>query len=129
MPRPGSAGARSFGLRSGCFRLNLARQLAEKDLLQLDLVAGVVNVDAHEPSIRVVIEDNALRNLAALNARAVAQLDVQRVGIGVIIELLGWNPRSGKALWVVILSSSVTTRRYRPSSSGIAAQNRQRLVS
>ena len=107
VPRPraggGAEGGRNFGLRSGCFRLNLARQLAEKDLLQLDLVAGVVNVDAHEPSIRIVIQDNALRNLAALDARAVAQLDVQRVCIGVVVELQGWKPRPGKALWIVII--------------------------
>ena len=34
---------------SGRFRLNLAGQLAEQDFLQLDLVAGVVHVDVHEP--------------------------------------------------------------------------------
>lgn len=118
-----------FSQQSGRFHLNLARQLAQEDFRQLDLVAGVVHVDAHEPPFGVVIQNNALRNLTAVNARAVAQLDGQSVGIGVIVEFHDWNPRSGKALWIVNLSSSVTTRRYRPSGSGIAAHNRQRLVS
>jgi hypothetical protein len=41
-------------------KVQLARQLAEQDFLQLDLVARVVHVDAHESPIRVVIQNNAL---------------------------------------------------------------------
>lgn len=73
----GRSGSGCFSQQSRRFRLNFSRQLTEQDFLQLDLVASVVHVDAHEPPFGVVIQNNALRNLAAVHARAVAQLDVQ----------------------------------------------------
>ena len=92
-----------LGGRSGRFRFDLARQLAEKDFLQFDLVARVIHIDAHEPPLGVVVQHDAFRDFPAISARAVAQFDVQRVRIGVVVEFDGLNLRSGKALWIVIL--------------------------
>jgi hypothetical protein len=113
----------------GRFGFNRAWQLAEQHPLKVDLVPGVVDIDPDNSALGVIVDDNAFRDFPAVYARPLGKLDVQRVGVGVVVEFHGRNPRSGNALWTVILSSSVTTRRYRPPSSGIWAQNLQRLFS
>ena len=47
------------------------------ETLQLHLVARVVDIDAHEIAVRVVIEDNAFRDLPALHARLLREVDVE----------------------------------------------------
>jgi urea transporter len=46
-----------------------------------------------------------------------------------VIQFHGLKPRCKKALWIVILSSKVTTRKYRPPCSRQAPQNLYRLCS
>src|SRR5690606_9221651 len=88
----------------------------------------MVDIDANEPALRVEVQHNAGRDLARLCAGPLGQIDVERVGLGVVMELHGWTslkPRSGKALCTVSPSSSVTTRRYF-WSSGTQIQYRTR---
>ena len=115
--------------RSAClghFGLDGARQLAEQHAREIDLVPGVVDVDADDAALGVVVHNDSLGDLAAIDTWPLGKLDVERVGVGVVVEFHGRNPRSANALWIVIKSSSVTTRMYRSASPRIWAQNLQR---
>ena len=48
---------------------DFARELAENELFELDLGAGIVNIDANEVALRVVIELHTLGNFPSLDAR------------------------------------------------------------
>ena len=110
--RPGVAGqqARDPGShdRGG---LDRRRQLAQNQLVQLHALAGLVDVDANEAPGGVVVQHHALGNLAALDARLVRKVDVERVGVGEVTEFHGLNPRPGKAFRIVTLSAKVITRK------------------
>lgn len=80
-------------------------------------------------SCGIVIENDTVRDLSGFDARLLGKIDIQRIGIGIIIELHGLNPLSGKALCIVTLSSRVITLNIRPSSSSIRPQNRYRFPS
>src|SRR5207245_11669099 len=84
---------------------------------QIELAAGVIDVDPDQVAFAVVIQNNAFRNLLALNARSVREIDVKRIGIWKIIQFHGRNLRSKNALCMVSLPESVTTRKKRPWSS------------
>ena len=58
----------------------------------------LVDVDPDQIAVRVVIENDALGDLAAIDTRALRKVDVQRVSVAMVAELHGLNPRSGKAL-------------------------------
>ena len=95
----------------GRFGFNRPGQFADQYSSKIEFVARIVDVDSHDPSVGVVVHHDSLGNLAAVHTRPLGKLDVERVGVGMVVELHGRNPRSGNALWMVILSSSVTTRR------------------
>ena len=109
--------------------VSLSLHPRENEPLQLDFAACIINVDADKTPTGVVVEDDAFGDFSALDARVLREIDVEGVSLGIIGQLHGLNPRSRNALWMVTLSSSVTTRRYRPPSSGTIAQNRYRLFS
>ncbi len=50
-----------------------------------------VNIDSGQIAFGVVIQDDSLRNFAALNARSLREIDEERVGIWKIIQLHGSN--------------------------------------
>ena len=91
--------------------LDLSGQPREDEATQLDFAAGVVDINTDQGAILVVVEDNAFRDFPAIDARLLGQVDIKRVGFGIVVQLHGMNPRSGKALWIVVWSSSVTTLR------------------
>ena len=74
------------------------RELAHDQRLQLNFGAGVIDVDADEVPVLVVVEHDAVRDLPALDTRLLGQVDVQRIGVRMIVDLHGLNRRSGKAL-------------------------------
>ncbi len=94
------------------------------ELAQIQLAAGMVDVDSDQVALAVVIQNNAFRNLLALDARPVREIDVKRIGVWKIIQFHGRNLRSRNALCIVSLSERVITRKKRPSSSSTAAQKR-----
>jgi len=53
----------------------------------LHFLAGIVNVDPHQVSRRVVIKDNTFRNLFALHTRFFRKIDVEGIGLLVIIPV------------------------------------------
>jgi hypothetical protein len=95
--------------------------------LEIDFAAGVVDVATNQLSRFIAIEDHPLGDLAALNARLLRQVDVERIRLGMIVDFHGLNRLSKNTLWIVTLSARVTTRRYLFPSSGTKAQNRYRL--
>ena len=56
-------------------RLNLAGEFTEGQLFELDFSACVVDVDANEVAIAVVIEHHALRNLPTLDTRSLGEIN------------------------------------------------------
>src|SRR5882724_2699466 len=89
--------------------LDLSGKPAQDQLLELNFLARVVDVDPNQISLRIVVEHHAFGNFSALDARPFGQIDIKRVGLRMVIQFHGLNRRSGKALWMVTLSSSVTT--------------------
>src|SRR6476661_6833149 len=92
------------------------------ELAQIQLAAGMVDVDSDQVALAVVIQNNAFRNLLALDAWPVRKIDVERICVWKIIQFHGRNLRSKNALCMVSLSDSVTTRKQRPSSSSTDPQ-------
>lgn len=86
------------GARLSGNSLNRARQLAENELFELHLGAGIVDIDADQVPIGIVVQHDAFRNLATLNTRPLREIDVKRISFRVVVELHGLNRRSGKAL-------------------------------
>ena len=56
--------------------MNDRRQLAERQLLEIELLAGVINVDTNQVSHGIVVEHDAFRDLDALAARLFGQIDI-----------------------------------------------------
>ena len=56
------------------------------ELAQIQLAAGMVDVDSDQVALAVVIQNNAFRNLLALDARPVRKIDVERICVWKIIE-------------------------------------------
>src|SRR6266542_4985968 len=88
----------------------------------------MLDVDADYVVFRVKVQNHTIRHLARTCTRSRSQVDIERIGLRVVVELYdsSWNARSGKALCRVSPSSSVTTRRIRPPSSGTRPQKRMR---
>jgi hypothetical protein len=85
--------------------------------VEVNCGAGVVDVDANEIAMRIVIKHHPLGDLPALDAGLLRQIDVEGIRIRIVVQFHGLNRRSGKALWTVTLSWSVTILKNRPSNS------------
>src|SRR5919106_154192 len=105
-------------------RLQGKWQLAEGQFFEGNLLTGVVDIDAYYIASFVIIQYHPLGDFPALDTGCLREVNVEGIRVRIIAELHGLNPRSGKALWMVILSSRVATRNTRPSSSSIRPQNR-----
>src|SRR3990172_9833897 len=110
-------------------RTRLNRNLTRSNLGQIEFPARVVDVNSDQIAVAVVVEYDALGNLAAFDAWPRREINVQRIRVGIVIQLHGLKFRSGNALRIERLSASVITRRYRPPSSGTEAQNPKPLFS
>jgi hypothetical protein len=76
----------------------------------------VVDVETHHRTFGIQIDQDAIGDFTRLGAGARPQLDVETVGIGIVVQLYRRSPRkrrSKKALCTVLPSASVTTRRMR----------------
>src|ERR1039458_5220920 len=120
--------ARCTALLSGNGR-DLRWQLVDKQVLELNFSARVIDIDSDEVTFRIVVEHDPFGNLPTFHTRLLRKVDIQRIRRGVVIQLHGLNPLSGKALWIVTFSCSVTTHKWRPSSSRQTPQKRKRLFS
>jgi len=67
------------------FLRRFERNVTGDEFSQIQFRTGMINVDADEIAIRVVIQDDALRNLDTLCARLGRKIDVKRIGIRMII--------------------------------------------
>jgi hypothetical protein len=102
--------------------------------LAQDLAQGVQLGEFGEPArhraaIGVGVQNDTLGNFQGIGSHPIGKVDVEAIGFGEIFDFHGLNLRSGNALWIVISSESVITRRNRPSSSGTLPQNLTRSPS
>ena len=56
------------------------KELAQRESLQIDLPACVVDIDTHQISVRIAVEHNTFGNLAALGTRLFGKTDIKRIG-------------------------------------------------
>src|SRR6266571_7957284 len=94
-----------------CDGLDRGRKFVHDESMEVYLGACVIDIDSSQVALGVVIEDHALGDFTTLDAGMFRQVDVQRISLGIVVEFHGLNRRSGKALWIVTLSSSVMTLR------------------
>jgi hypothetical protein len=76
----------------------------------------MVDVEADDVALGAEVDDKAVDDLTGLRARRAFQLDIEAVGLRVLMQFHGSFSRkfrSKKALWTVLPPSSVTTRRTR----------------
>src|SRR5690606_33185235 len=96
------------------------RQIGRFEAGQVQLLRCPVDVDPHDVAVLVEVHVEAIGDLARLGRGRGAQLDIEAVRLRIIMQLhrsSSRNPRSRKALWIVLPSSSVTTRKMRISGS------------
>ena len=74
-----SRGCLLFALRH--FLLDRPGQSVEHHSRQIDLVTGVVDVDAHNPACGIVIDDNTGGEFLTVDARVITEGDRERVGV------------------------------------------------
>src|SRR5215210_3408170 len=93
----------------------------------------MLDVYADWVPVCVDINDEPIPNLMRVDAGPGVQVDVERIGLRVVMELHlvsskrlagGTNRRSRNALWTVLPSDSVTPRRARFPSSGRSPHRR-----
>lgn len=121
--RTGAAGSGRF-VGHG---LDGSRDSAQHHAFQIDLAACVIDIDSDHLAGTVQIEQEVRSHLDRLGGNAACKIDIELVRLGVVVELRGLNFRSKNALRIVTPSSRVTTRRYPPPISSIAARWRIRL--
>jgi hypothetical protein len=77
----------------------------------------MVDVEADDVALGAEVDDKAVDDLTGLRARRAFQLDIEAVGLRVLMQFHGSFSRKfrskKKALWTVLPPSSVTTRRTR----------------
>ena len=103
-----------------CLEWNVARD----QFPQIQLSARVIDIDSDQVAFAIVIQNHAFRDLPALDARSVREINIKGICVWKIIQLHGRNLRSKNALCMVSLSESVTTRKKRPCNSSTLPQNR-----
>src|SRR5262252_4080831 len=115
---------RHANMRDGrkILRLCFQRDMVCDKLAQIQLAAGMVDVDPDQVTLAVIVQNDTFRDFLAFNARLVRKIDIQRIGIWKIVQFHGRNLRSTNALCMVSLSESVTTRKKRPCNSSTLAQ-------
>ena len=66
--------------------LDCPGQSVEHHARQINLVTGVVDVDAHNPAVSVVIDDNTGGEFLTVDARLITEGDRERVGVSEVFE-------------------------------------------
>src|SRR5665213_1480821 len=72
-------------------RLHFRRQVTENEVFELNLDAGIIDVDPDQIALGVVIENHAFRCLPALGAGFLGKVYVERIGIRMVVEFHGLN--------------------------------------
>jgi len=70
----------------------------QHELLQPDLATRIVDVDPDQIAVGVVGEHDAGRDFSALRTGLLGEVDVERIRVGMVVELHGTNPQSRTAL-------------------------------
>src|SRR3990172_1040506 len=70
-------------------RARLNRNLTRSNLGQIEFPARVVDVNSDQIAVAVVVEYDALGNLAAFDARPRREINVQRIRVGIVADFHG----------------------------------------
>src|SRR5579862_8127621 len=73
---------RHYTSRSGAQRKRFGFESSEVENFR-----GVLNVDADDLAFFIEVDDHAVLNLARIDARARVQVDVERIGFAIVVEL------------------------------------------
>lgn len=77
--------------------LNKRRQLIEGELFKIHFSDSLIDVNAHQVSVDIIVTDNALRDFPLLSKRGrLRQVDIERIRVRVTIMFHDLNPLSGK---------------------------------
>ena len=79
--------------------LALHRQSIENEFFEIDFRAGIVDINAHQVAIFIVIQNHAFRNVDAVHTGFGRQIDIKRIGFRILVQFHGLNLRSGNALY------------------------------
>ena len=71
--------------------------MTEDDLIQIESLTRLVDVDPHESAFTIEIENDSIGDFAGVHARAISEVDVERVCLWIILKLHDFHPRSGNA--------------------------------
>ena len=96
--------------RSRCFQL-LEWHFIEQQAVDVSVLAGVLHVYPNQPTFFVKIQHDSFCDFSAFSAGAIIEMNVERIGSGIIRQSYGLNLLSGKALWSVTPTSRVATRK------------------
>lgn len=62
----------------------IERQPTYQQLGDIGMLTGMLYIDADDTSSLVKIQDNTLRNFVTVGARTLHQVDVERIGFGIV---------------------------------------------
>jgi len=68
--------------------LDCPGQSVEHHSRQINVMTGVVDVDAHNPAYGIVIDDNTGGEFLTVDARLITEGDRERVGVSEVLEFL-----------------------------------------
>jgi hypothetical protein len=74
-------------------------ELIQRQGRQVRSPTGVLDVDAHQRSRCVIVQNHALGDFVRIDGSPFTEVDVEGIRCVIVIEFLGLNLRSGKALW------------------------------
>ena len=83
--------------------------MVSDEFAQIQFAAGVIDIDSDQVAFAIVIQNHAFRDIPALDARSVREINIKGICVWEIIQFHGRNLRSRNALCIVSLSESVTT--------------------
>src|ERR1043165_2740961 len=67
--------------------LDLAWHSGQDETPQFNLAAGIVDVDADQRSLRVVVQHDAFGDFPAIDAGLLGEIDVQGIGVRMVVQL------------------------------------------
>lgn len=80
----------------------LERQRGRVKFAKIDFVARALDVDADDVILAVKIENDSRPDLLRFRTGTGHKLDVQGIGLPIVLEPYGLNLRSKNALWIAV---------------------------
>ena len=65
--------------------MHIGRELVQDECLEFGLLACIVNVNADQIAVNIIIKDYSVRDFPAFGTVSFGQVNIERIGIRVII--------------------------------------------